>query len=158
MLAVMTVAACAGHRPPSQADPQAPVVIRDVAVVDVVSGTLRPHTTVTAVGARISVVAPAADTNVPAGALVIDGGGRFLMPGLWDMHSHSLWSPEAMPAFLPLYVAQGVGQVADMVLLRSNPLANIRATREIDAVVLRGQVLDRRSLDDLLAAAAKSQK
>ncbi len=48
-----------------------------------------------------------------------------------------------------------VGRVADMVLLRSNPLENIGATREIDAVVLRGRVLDRRRLDDLLDATAR---
>jgi len=47
-----------------------------------------------------------------------------------------------------------VGQVADMVLLRGNPLASIGATREIDAVVLRGRVLDRRHLDNLLDTVA----
>jgi len=45
-----------------------------------------------------------------------------------------------------------VGHVADMVLLRSNPLENIGATREIEAVLLRGRVLDRRRLDELLDA------
>ncbi len=47
-----------------------------------------------------------------------------------------------------------VGNVADLVLLRANPLVNIEATREIEAVVLRGRVLDRRRLDDLLNAIA----
>jgi len=114
MLAAMALAACAGLRQPPQADSQAPVVIRDVTMVDVVSGTMRPHTTVTVVGPRIAGVAPAAATAVPRGARVIDGGGRFLIPGLWDMHSHSLWSPEAMRTFLPLYVAQGVTGIRDM--------------------------------------------
>lgn len=47
------------------------------------------------------------------------------------------------------------GHVADMVLVRANPLVNIGATREIEVVVLRGRVLDRRRLDDLLDAIAK---
>ena len=47
-----------------------------------------------------------------------------------------------------------VGQVADMVLLRSDALAGIGATREIGAVVLRRRVLDRRYLNDLLRAVA----
>jgi hypothetical protein len=51
------------------------------------------------------------------------------------------------------------GQVADMVLLRGNPLVSIGATREIDAVVLRGRVLDRQDLDALLGSvAAKVQQ
>ena len=146
MLAVMTLAACAGLQQPSQADPQAPVVIRDVTVVDVVSGTLRPHTTVIVVGARISAVAPAAATNVPAGAVVIDGGGRFLIPGLWDMHSHSLWSPEAMLTFLPLYVAQGVTGIRDMGG-RLSVLAAFRDSLRLGdspwpRVVAAGEVLD----------------
>jgi imidazolonepropionase-like amidohydrolase len=45
-----------------------------------------------------------------------------------------------------------VGRVADLVLLRSDPLVNIGATREIDVVVLRGRVLNRRELDGLLDA------
>lgn len=44
------------------------------------------------------------------------------------------------------------GQVADFVLLRSNPLARIGATREIEAVGLRGRVLDRKELDHRLDA------
>jgi hypothetical protein len=46
-----------------------------------------------------------------------------------------------------------------MVLLRGNPLVSIGATREIDAVVLRGRVLDRQDLDALLGSvAAKVQQ
>jgi imidazolonepropionase-like amidohydrolase len=46
-----------------------------------------------------------------------------------------------------------VGRVADLVLLRANPLSDIRATRDIEAVVLRGKFLDRNALDSLLAKA-----
>jgi imidazolonepropionase-like amidohydrolase len=44
------------------------------------------------------------------------------------------------------------GQVADLVLLDADPLADIRNTRRIAAVILRGRVLDRARLDSLLAA------
>ena len=56
LLAVVPLAACATLRQRSPADSRIPVVIHDVTVVDVVSGTLRPHTTVIAVGTRIGVV------------------------------------------------------------------------------------------------------
>ncbi len=110
----IVLAGCGGLRSPSQSGAQDRVAIRNVTVVDVVSGTLRPHTTVIVVGSRIAEVGPAAVTAVPGGARVIEGAGRFLIPGLWDMHSHSLWSPEAMRTFLPLYVARGVTGIRDM--------------------------------------------
>lgn len=47
-----------------------------------------------------------------------------------------------------------VGAQADLVLLRANPLNRIGATREIEAVVLRGRLFDRRQLDELLESVA----
>jgi len=43
------------------------------------------------------------------------------------------------------------GKIADLVLLDANPLADIRNTRRISAVMLRGKLFDRRALDALLA-------
>lgn len=43
------------------------------------------------------------------------------------------------------------GQVADVVVLKANPLQDIAATRQIEAVVTRGRLLDRRRLDAMLA-------
>ena len=99
---VAALALCTALGQPEQADPRA-VAVHDVTVVDVVSGGLRPHATVIVEGSRITAVAPAAGA-LPKGAQVIDGRGRFLIPGLWDMHSHALWSPEALkhPELRPL--------------------------------------------------------
>jgi imidazolonepropionase-like amidohydrolase len=44
-----------------------------------------------------------------------------------------------------------VGKKADLVLLDADPLENIRNTRRIEAVIVRGKVLDRDAIDDLLA-------
>jgi imidazolonepropionase-like amidohydrolase len=46
------------------------------------------------------------------------------------------------------------GKYADLVLLDANPLEEIRNTRRIRAVVVRGQMLDRVALDRLLAEEA----
>src|SRR5262249_41975516 len=51
----------------------------------------------------------AAQTPVPAGATVIDGRGKFLIPGLWDMHAHL-----ADPGLLPLFIRYGVTGVRQM--------------------------------------------
>jgi hypothetical protein len=42
------------------------------------------------------------------------------------------------------------GLVADLLLLRANPLADIENTRAIEAVVLRGRLLQRAELDSIL--------
>ena len=60
------------------------------------------------------------------------------------------------PAFLghsDRYGALAEGKTADILILASNPLSDIKATRAIEGVVLHGHWLDRAALDALLAAA-----
>lgn len=59
--------------------------------------------------ARILEVAPTGSLEGPAGALVVEGEGRYLMPGLADMHTHLRQMEE-----LPLYLANGVTTVASL--------------------------------------------
>lgn len=59
------------------------------------------------------------------------------------------------PAFLGHsdgYGALAPGKAADLLLVAVNPLSDIKATRSIEAVVLRGRLLDRAALDAMLAA------
>ena len=67
--------------------PQTPTLaIANVAVVDVVDGRIIPKSTVTVSGQTIVGVTP--NAAPPANARVVDGQGKFLIPGLWDMHAH----------------------------------------------------------------------
>ena len=79
-------------------------------------GVLADQTVVVRDG-RIAEVGPAARVRVPAGALRVDGRGRYLMPGLAEMHGH-LPNPNAGAAItetvLFLYVANGVTVVRGM--------------------------------------------
>jgi imidazolonepropionase-like amidohydrolase len=68
--------------------PQGPLVVRDVRVFDSVSMTTRPGMTVVVQGERITAVGPSGEIAIPQGATVIDGAGKTLLPGLWDMHVH----------------------------------------------------------------------
>ncbi len=47
-----------------------------------------------------------------------------------------------------------INKSADLVLLNADPLADIRNTQKIDAVILRGRFYSREDLDALLARAA----
>ncbi|HEX9166465.1 MAG TPA: amidohydrolase family protein [Gemmatimonadales bacterium] len=91
------------------AEAQQPVAFTDVRVVDVAAGQVRPATTVVVTGNRVTAVG--AGQAVPAGARRIDGQGKYLIPGLWDMHVHlSMAGREALPVLL----ANGVTAVRDM--------------------------------------------
>ena len=79
-----------------------------------VDGTGRPPgqpAVVVMEGDRVIEVGPAATTAVPPGATVIDARGKFLTPGLVDMHVHvytpDKWRPE-------LFLAAGVTTVLDL--------------------------------------------
>ncbi len=87
--------------------PAAQIAIRDVTLIDVASGTARPHTTVIVDDGKISRVGPA--TAFPASTRVVSGKDKFLIPGLWDMHVHLYYKQ-----YLPLFVAFGVTGVQDM--------------------------------------------
>jgi imidazolonepropionase-like amidohydrolase len=85
--------------------------IAHVAVVDVVRGTVLRDRTVEVRGRCIVAVRPAVDARPAPGATVVDGRGRYLLPGLWDMHAHvddgGAWQ-------LPAYLALGVTGLRDM--------------------------------------------
>jgi imidazolonepropionase-like amidohydrolase len=86
-----------------------PLVITSVNVVDVVDGRILPNRTVTITGGTIASVSE--NGAPPAGAQVVDGRDKFLMPGLWDMHAHVEATRESS---LQLYLANGVTGIRDM--------------------------------------------
>jgi imidazolonepropionase-like amidohydrolase len=99
------------------------VALREVTVVDVIDGSLRSEQTVLVVGNRITAVGAADEISVPRGADVLDAAGGFLIPGLWDMHVHSVAnvaldmavsSVAAKDWHFPLFLAWGVTGVRNM--------------------------------------------
>ncbi len=83
-----------------------PIYLRNVRVFDSEAGVLTEPTTVVVFGERITAVR--ADVVPAPGAIVVDGEGGTVLPGLTDMHSHvTSWE-------LPLYLAGGVTTVRDL--------------------------------------------
>lgn len=76
-----------------------------------------PEQTVVIRGGRIVEIGSTAEVAVPEGAETIDGSGRYLMPGLAEMHGH-IPPPDAdaefIEAVLFLYVANGITTVRGM--------------------------------------------
>lgn len=52
------------------------------------SGRMQPNTTILVQNGRIAWIGPAEDARLPAGARILDGDGRYVIPGLVDMHYH----------------------------------------------------------------------
>src|SRR6202521_5455186 len=93
------------------------LVLNNVTVVDVRTGTLQPEQTVILERNHIASVGPSKSAKYPRNAPSVNGHGYFLIPGLWDMHVHLLfgdWFPGAQDVTLPLLIANGVTGVRDM--------------------------------------------
>jgi imidazolonepropionase-like amidohydrolase len=105
-IAFLFAGACTGNTQPS-------IAITHVSVIDVVSGSTRSDNTVIISGNRIVYAGPAAGAKIPGDARVLDGRGKFLIPGLWDMHVHAfVWVFSDFAG--PLMLANGVTGARDM--------------------------------------------
>ena len=98
---------------PGAGAPEPPLAITHVTLIDAAGGAPLRDATVLVTGRRISAVGPSGAIAVPAGARVIDGRGRFLIPGLWDMHAHP-FAHDFRRFAAPLLLANGVTGVRDM--------------------------------------------
>ncbi|HEV2903477.1 MAG TPA: hypothetical protein VGW32_00430, partial [Pyrinomonadaceae bacterium] len=89
------------------------LAISDVTVIDATGAPAKPNMTVIITGDRITEIAKTGEVAIPKNAQVIDGTGKFLIPGLWDMHVHTVFGrlPEL---YFPLFIANGVTGVRDM--------------------------------------------
>jgi imidazolonepropionase-like amidohydrolase len=88
--------------------------IVNATVVDVATGELHRGSTIVVQGNRITRVSGA---TTGSGGQVVDGTGTYVIPGLWDMHTHAFFgdrTPESRDLVLPLFIANGVTGIRDM--------------------------------------------
>lgn len=119
-LLALTALACTATTPADPVSTSASEPVIAIVGANVVpmnrDGILRDHTVIIR-GDRIESVTSAAQAVIPAGATRIDGRGRFLAPGLAEMHGH-IPPPSAQPQLtedvLFLYLAGGVTTVRGM--------------------------------------------
>jgi imidazolonepropionase-like amidohydrolase len=93
------------------------IAVTHVTVLDATGAPPRPDFTVVISGTRIAAVGPSSSVVIPSRAKVFDGAGKFLVPGLADMHVHLTGAGEPAGSrefFLPLLVAEGITTVRDM--------------------------------------------
>ena len=111
-LARLAAAAAIVASSPIPAIGQPSIAITRVSVIDGDAPSPRTDQTVVIDGNRIVRVGASGSVAVPPGARIVDGRGKFLLPGFWDMHVHTAISGGR--DLLSLYVANGVTGVRDM--------------------------------------------
>jgi imidazolonepropionase-like amidohydrolase len=93
------------------------IAVKNVTVIDATGAVPQPNSTVLISGGRISAIGPTNKITVPGGYKAIDGTGKFLIPGLADMHIHLTGAGEpggSREFIIPLLVANGITTVRDM--------------------------------------------
>jgi len=92
------------------------LTITHAKLIDVVTGTVQPNTTVVISGTRIVSVTNSAK-DAPQAGQVVDAKGQYLIPGLWDMHTHVFFdgmADDGTDLILPLFLANGITGIRDM--------------------------------------------
>ena len=86
------------------------VAFTNVTVIDGTGSAPKPGMTVTVADGRITGIS-AGRLEIPKNTIIVDGSGKFLLPGFWDMHVHIQRDPELNYG---LFIANGVTAVRDM--------------------------------------------
>ena len=88
-----------------------------VTVIDATGRPALPEQTVLVKGDRIAAIEKFRKLKLPGNAKVIDARGKYMIPGLWDMHVHARGTPALLSdneAWLALYIANGITGVREM--------------------------------------------
>jgi len=87
-----------------------------VTVIDITGGPAQLDMTIVVSGNRITAVGKTGQINIPRNALVTDASKQFMIPGLWEMHTHAfIRSRKSFPLYVMyLFIANGVTGARDM--------------------------------------------
>ncbi len=110
------------------------LVVRDVTVIDCTGRGPQTGVSVLISEGRIQSIRPASELKIPANAEVLDAEGKYLIPGLWNMHTH-LGSYDSGRQALQEDLAQGITGIRDM----GSPLEDVlRLRRETEDGTIPG--------------------
>jgi hypothetical protein len=110
LLFLFLLASCSKPHP-------ATIAITHATVIDATGGPPQPNSTVLIDNEKIYAVGPDSSLEIPPGARVVDATGKYLIPGLADMHIHLMGAGEPAGSrefILPLLIANGITTVRDM--------------------------------------------
>ena len=122
------------------------IVITNVTVIDAKQGPVKNVTVVVRGDKIISVSSDATPESTTTTANIIDGTGKYLIPGLWDMHVHLTYDDRFTDLMPQSFLSWGVTSVRDTGGMMQDMLPVIARMRAIDTVSPRvyfaGPLLD----------------
>jgi len=98
------------------AQPRIATIITGASVIDVKTGAIRTNQTIAIGGGKILAVTDTPGEMLMQGARTIDARGKFVIPGLWDMHMHFGGGDSLIAEnrnLMPLYIANGITTIRD---------------------------------------------
>jgi imidazolonepropionase-like amidohydrolase/Tol biopolymer transport system component len=90
-----------------------PLLVRRVRVLDFTTGGFGTETSMYLEGGRIRWMGAEREHELPAGVVILDGGGRFAVPGFFDMHVHATADAYFRSGFQEAWLAYGVTSVRE---------------------------------------------
>jgi Amidohydrolase family len=122
------------HRPPG------PVAITHVDLFDAPNAAVLRDQTVVFEGNRIRSVGSAGSADIPSGAQIVDGRGKTLLPGLWDMHAHVSDNDGLLNLAAGVTTVRDLANDIDTLLARRRRIENLQevGTRIVLAGVIDG--------------------
>lgn len=86
--------------------------IQNISTIDPIDG-LKENQTVIIKDNKISKIVNSDAITLSAGNKIVDGSGKYLIPGLWDAHIHFAYEEELAPSMLDLFLSFGITSVRD---------------------------------------------
>lgn len=112
-LVVATVALTAASAAAQRTNVTSGLLLTDVTIVDTHTGKLMPHMTIAVDGGKIVKIGRAGTLVAKGSVQSVDGKGKFVVPGYWEMHAHPIDSPDRGDN-LALMLANGITGVRQM--------------------------------------------
>jgi len=86
--------------------------IQNITTVDATDGVREAQTVIVKDG-KILKIAPTAELNLSSANQIVDGTGKYLIPGLWDTHVHFAYLESLAPRMFDLFLLYGITSVRD---------------------------------------------
>ena len=95
---------------------QRSLVLTQITIIDMTGAPPKSDQTVIITGDRIAALGKSGELAVTQNAFVVEAAGKFLIPGLWDMHIHTVYdkAEDTEKTLLPLFIVNGITGVRNL--------------------------------------------
>lgn len=127
------------------------LILTHVTIIDMTGSRPQPDMTVVITGNRIAELGRSGEIQLPQNARVVDASGKYLIPGLWDMHAHIVYDRaiDVERTLLPLFVANGITGIRDMGSTISLEQINRWRTSAADVNLMAPRIIQGQQIDGI---------